>query len=64
MKAQLDQARYWPSAAQNQFETTSAEWMGVISDDLPGYEAIRQSLLVQQERSCQSAVGSGAGAGG
>ena len=51
MKAQLDQARYWSSAARNQFELTSAEWMGVISDDLPAHEAIRQSLLAQQERS-------------
>ena len=51
MKAQLDQARYWSSAARNQFEITSAEWMGVIGDDLPEHEAIRQSLLAQQERS-------------
>ena len=51
MRDQLNQARYWSSAAQNQFETTPAEWMGVISDDLPDYEAIRQSLLAQQERS-------------
>ncbi len=28
MKAQLNQARYWSSAARNQFEVTSAEWMG------------------------------------
>ena len=51
MRAQLNQARYWSSAAQNQFETTSAEWMGVIGNDLPDRDAIRQSLLAQQERS-------------
>ena len=51
MRAQLDQARYWSSAARNQFEITSAEWMGVISDDLPDQDTIRQSLLAQQERS-------------
>jgi hypothetical protein len=51
MRAQLNQARYWSSAARNQFEITSAEWMSVISDDLPDHEAIRQSLLAQQERS-------------
>ena len=51
MRAQLDQARYWSSAARNQFEITSAEWMGVISDDLPDRDTIRQSLLAQQERS-------------
>ena len=51
MKAQLNQARYWSSAARNQFEITSAEWMGVINDDLPDQDAIRQSLLAQQERS-------------
>ena len=51
MKAQLNQARYWSSAARNQFEITSAEWMSVISDDLPDHDAIRQSLLAQQERS-------------
>lgn len=50
MRAQLDQARYWSSAARNQFEITSAEWMGVISDDLPDQDTIRQSLLAQQER--------------
>jgi hypothetical protein len=51
MGAQLNQARYWSSAARNQFETASAEWMGVIGNDLPDRDAIRQSLLAQQERS-------------
>ena len=51
MKAQLKQARYWSSAARNQFQISSAEWMGVISDDLPDQDTIRQSLLAQQERS-------------
>jgi len=51
MKAQLNQARYWSSAARNQFEVTSAEWMGGISDALLDQSAIHQSLRAQLERS-------------